>query len=155
MNLFNKLAGRFRAQNREAKAAEGIAPTVVKPKGPPPYIVQDRIKVPVGYVLPLGEAIKEQFWLVMEAGVRWHPEWEEPRITVNLWRMFPLGDALGWTGSKVLEFKRLLPADVVALTEFHGQTVTPESQKLLDRMGLEVPKVQQTLATFNSFRQAA
>jgi len=153
MNLFNKLASRFKAQNREAKAAEGIVPTVVvKPKGPPPYIVVAKTKVPAGFHLPLGETVKDQFWLTLEAGVRWHPEWEAPRITVNGWHVFQMGDAIGWSGTKVLMFQRLLDPDVVALTQFHGQTVTPESQKLLDRMGLVIPKVQQPLSTFNSFR---
>jgi hypothetical protein len=146
MNLFKKLGERFKLQNREAKATEA-------PKGPPPFIWTGIVPVPVGYVMPLGQPITVPFQLVIEAGVRWHPEWEEPRITVNLWRILPLGDAIGWAGDKALEaFKTLLSADVVALAAFHGQTVTPASQRLLDKLGLTAPKVQQPLSTFNTFR---
>lgn len=159
MNLFNKLAGHFKAQNREAKAKEGIVPTVVvaKPEGPKPYIVQHKVKVPVGYVLPLGEVVKEQFWLTIEAGVRWHPEWEQPRVTVNAWRVFRMGDALGWSGDSVLSFKSLLPAEVIGLVEFHGQKISDlgdYGREAVEKAGLEVPKVQQPLSTFNTFRNA-
>ena len=145
MNLFKKLGERFKAQNREAKASE-------KPKGPPPFVTSFSAMVPQGYVMPKGEAINDPFTIVGEAGVRWHPEWEEPRITVNVWRVLTLGDAIGWSGEAALAFASLMPADVVALAPYHGQAVTPASQKLLTKLGLEVPKVQQPLSSFNTFR---
>jgi hypothetical protein len=157
MNLFKNLRERFKAQNREAKAVEQgnavEAKPEAKPKGPPPFVKHGITDVPLGYVLPLGEVIGQPFCLTFEAGVRWHPDWAEPRITVNLWRIMPLGDALGWSGLKVLTFKSLLDADVAALAQFHGQTVTPESRALLDKMGLTIPVAQQPYSAFNTFRQ--
>jgi hypothetical protein len=156
-NLFVNLAKRFKAQNLEAKAKESIMPTTVKPAKPaepaaPPYIVHTVVPVKTGFAMPLGEVIRDPFALTVEAGVRWHPEWKEPRITVNVWRILPMGDALGWSGEKVLMFASLLDPNVVALIKFHGQPVTEESSKLLAKMGVAAPKVQQTLSTFYSFR---
>lgn len=149
MNLFQSLRDRFKAQNQERKAEE--RKTVAKAEMPKPYVKSFVLAVPSGHVVPEG-TIEQPFNLIGEAGVRWHPEWEEPRITVNLWRMLPQGDALGWAGAKALDFKTLLDPDVVALVPYHGQAVTPTSQALLDRMGLATPKVQQLLSTFNTFR---
>jgi len=162
MNLFKKLGLRFTAQNQERKVGEGNGrKTTIKPavadgfdKMPPPYIKAFTVAVPLGHALPLGEKIVQPFTLVGEAGVRWHPEWKEPRITVNLWRILPAGDALGWSGDSALaSFKALLDADVVELAEYHGQTVSEASGALLAKMGLFVPKVQQTYSSFNSFRK--
>jgi hypothetical protein len=147
-NLFKNLAERFKGHTQEPKATE-----VAVPKGPPPYIKQFTAKVPNGHKLPLGDAVHVPFHIIVEAGVRWHPEWEQPRITVNVWRVLSLGDALGWSGKEALaSFRTLLDADTVALAEYHGQTVTEASGKLLAKMGLTAPKVQQTYSSFNTFR---
>jgi hypothetical protein len=147
-NLFKSLAERFKPQSQERKTVETEAP-----KGPPPYLKSFVAKVPSGHVLPLGDMVQDPFHIVVEAGVRWHPEWEGPRITVNAWRILPKGDALGWSGDTALaSFKTLLDADTAALAEYHGQTVTEASGKLLTKMGLTAPKVQQTYSSFNTFR---
>lgn len=163
MNLFKNLGLRFKAQNQERKAAEGNGrKTEVRPakdgdgfdKMPPPYLKSLVVAVPLGHVLPLGEKVTQPFNLIVEAGVRWHPEWEEARTTVNLYRILPQGDALGWSGDAALaSFKTLLDADVVALAEYHGQPLTSRSRELLAKMGLTAPKAKQTYSSFNTFRQ--
>ena len=155
MTLFSKLAERFRTQNREAKAAETVAK-----KGPQPFIKRWVVQVPKGYALPLETPVENPFNLTVEAGVRWHPEWTEPRITVNLFRVFPFGDALSWSGQSALNFKALLDPSVAVLADYHGQTMGEGSE--VDReikalaiktLGLTIPKVQQPLSAFNTFRE--
>ena len=148
MNLFKNMAERFRAP----KADEPEEPTIVVAK-PKPYITKSRVKVPVGFVMPLGSKVVTPFALTVEAGARWHDTWNEPRITVNIWRILPMGDAIGCSGMDGASmYQSLLDPNVVKLAEYHGQPVTPDSQALLDKMGLAAPDKPQELATFNSWR---
>jgi hypothetical protein len=150
-NLFKNLAERFKAHSPERKATEAAVP-----KGPPPYIKSFVAKVPEGHKLALGDVVGDPFHIIVEAGVRWHPEWEEPRVTVNVWRILPKGDALGWSGKEALaSFRTLLPADVVALAEFHGVKLShlgDYGREAMDNAGVTPPKVQQTYSSFNTFR---
>lgn len=148
MNLFKFL-------KRDKPKAE--APTPV-PEGPKPATRRWDLTVPAGHVMPLGEPITQPFKITVEAGVRWHPEWEEPRITVNVWRFFPMGDAVGWAGPKALAFQTLFPeAEVINLAHYHGKTLAEGGhvvEESLRRLGVEAPKVQQLLSDFIPFRQA-
>lgn len=129
--------------------AELLLTEVAEPQKEPekPYVQRFKITVPAGHVMPLGESIKQPFELTVVAGVRWHPEWPEPQVTVNAYRFLSHGDALCWAGSKVLAFKSLLPEDILALVPYHGQPAT-EGMPQLDRLGLTPPAERQPLATF-------
>jgi hypothetical protein len=116
--------------------------------GPKPHIKTWEVRVPAGHVMPLGEVIGEGFKVIVEAGVRWHPEWAEPRITVNVWRFFSHGDCVGWSGKEALSFKSLLPAEVAALVPFHGQCQSVENIPALNSLGVEAPPKPQTYAEF-------
>lgn len=159
MNLF-----KFLKRDKPAVATEGPPAEVAKPKAPaaPVHVKTWEIKVPVGYVFADSEvAITQPFTITVEAGVRWHPEWKEPRVTVNVWRFFPMGDAVGWAGpSAVRAFESLLPAEVVALATYHGETVMIEGtearnrrvSEVMERLGVVPPKVRQLLSTFIAHR---
>lgn len=126
-----------------------------KPKAKP-FVQRFKVTVPAGHVMPLGEVIKQPFSITIEAGVRWHPEWEGPQVTVNAYRFFHHGDALCWAGPKVLAFKPLLPEAVVALATYHGEALVIEGtgernervRILLERMGVEPPAEKQKLSDF-------
>jgi hypothetical protein len=110
------------------------------------------VRVPSGYVMPDGSAITQGFTLIVEAGVRWHPEWSEPRVTVNGWRVMALGDALGVAGDDLeVVFGTLLPTEVRALSLYHGKTLTEAGEiagAALSRLAVASPSAKQALATF-------
>lgn len=106
-----------------------------------PNIKRLTVKVPAGFVLPLGEAVKDPFDLMVEVGIRWHPESASPKLAVMAYRVFAHGDALCWSGSKVLTFKALLPPEVATLALHHGQPVEGDERILAetDALGLKAP----------------
>lgn len=118
------------------------------PKKARPTILRLPVHVPEGFVLPKGAKVTQPFDLTVEAGVRWHPEWAEPRITVNAWRFMPLGDSIGWAGWSVMGFSELLPTEVKALLPFHGEPVTTIKAALVEQCGLDVPTKPEPRASF-------
>lgn len=111
-----------------------------------------RVKVPAGHAFPQGEVCTVPFEIVLEAGVRWHPEWPTPQVTVNAWRELPLGDALGFAGTSVTDvFGSLISPEVTALAAFHGQTfaaLAETGKASLKALGLDAPKKKEPLAAF-------
>lgn len=155
MNLF-----KFLKRDKPVVATEAAPVEVAKPETPaaPVHTRRWQIKVPVGYVFPESEIpITQPFDITVEAGIRWHPEWQRPRVTVNVWRFFPAGDAVGWAGgAAVRSFGPLLPAEVKELAEFHGQFLSDlgdYGREALEKLKVEAPKVQQLLSTFIDPRQ--
>jgi hypothetical protein len=118
--------------------------------------------VPAGFVLPEGKTVKDAFPITIEAGIRWHPEWEEPRVTVNVIRYLPMGDSLMWSGDKALTYQSLLDADVVALATYHGEAVEVDGTEarnnrvatLLSRLNVEAPVWPQPLSAFYTRKYA-
>lgn len=110
------------------------------------------IRVPAGHELPLGEKVRDPFRLIVEAGVRWDEEWPEPRVTVNGWRVFPLGDALCWAGDELAEdFGTLLPTEIVKLAAYHGQAISllgDYGREAMDEVGVIPPSTIQPLSSF-------
>ena len=140
----------FRAKKPEAEG--GSAPPVAKPK---PYIRVWETRVPVGFQLPEGETVKEGFPITIEAGVRWHPEWDQPQVTVNVFRHYPLGDCLVWAGKEALAFAPLLSPETAWLAEWHGKALDSgdgEEQAMLrimlNTLGVAAPTAKQPLSAF-------
>lgn len=110
------------------------------------------LTVPAGHVMPGGEPIRDPFDLTVEAGIRWHPEWEGPRVTVNAYRFMHQGDAMGWSGAKLAEcFGSLMPTDLTAICYEHGALVDRlplPSLASLASLGVVSPPHQQPLSTF-------
>ena len=136
-----------------------VAPAPIPPpaeKGP--KHVRFDIDVPVGFALPEGEKVKNAFRIAVIAGVRWHPEWPRPRITVNAYRFYPMGDCLCWAGTALADcFGPLLPADVRLLAErHHGEpyVATGGSEKdavartMLKSLGIVAPAEKEKLTDF-------
>ena len=111
-----------------------------------PTLLRLPVHVPVGFELPEGMVVTQAFDLTVEAGVRWHPEWGEPRVTINAFRFFPHGDCLCWSGNNVVGFP--LPEEALALMPFHGQALNDDSRKAVERAGLDIPEQPETLASF-------
>ena len=110
------------------------------------------IRVPAGYELPFGTKVERAFTLIVEAGVRWHPDWDEPRVTVNGWRFFPLGDALCLAGEELVnEFGDLLPEEIKTLAAFHGKQMShlgDYGREAVETVRLVPPTEKQALASF-------
>ena len=111
-----------------------------------PTLLRLPIRVPPGYELPEGETVIDGFDITVEAGVRWHPEWTEPRITVNAFRFFSHGDCLCWSGEFVNGLP--VPKEIEALAPFHGQPLAEESRAMIDAMGLDIPSKQEGYGAF-------
>lgn len=119
------------------------------PKKARPTMLRLPVHVPEGFVLPKGNVVTQPFDLTVEAGVRWHPEWAEPRITVNAWRFFPHGDSIGWSGDSVAEyFRALLPYAVRVLSHHHGQHLDEAGLKAVAALSLDVPTKPEPRASF-------
>lgn len=107
------------------------------------------VRVPAGFALPLGETVKNPFNLIVETGVRWHPDWDEPRVTVNGWRAMPYGGVVGFAGDVLSDcFGTLLDKRVAKLIMLHGAPYAPAYDKALGSLGLEAPKAKQAYADF-------
>lgn len=107
------------------------------------------VRVPPGHVLPEGETVVDGFTVRVEAGVRWHPDWSEPKITVNAFRFFSHGDCLVWAGESVLGLP--VPEYVETLAPYHGQTFTtvPEDVvRLLASLKIRAPEKREPLSAF-------
>lgn len=119
---------------------------------PKQTLIRLPIRVPVGHVLPEGTAVTKAFDITVEAGLRWHPDWTEPRITVNAWRFLYQGDVLGAAGDDVEAlYGPLLPPEVRALSLFHGRPAAgagSTAELAIKRLGLAVPSERQTRADF-------
>jgi hypothetical protein len=115
-------------------------------------IIRLPVTVPVGHKLPLGGEVGQAFNLTVEAAIRWHPDWDEPRVTVNGWRFFYHGDAAGWAGDKlVAAFGSLLPPEVLALASFHGvdmHHLGDYGREAVNRLCLAAPKAKQAQSEF-------
>ena len=124
------------------------------PRKPRPTVKRIQVHVPEGFVLPEGNKVTQPFNLTVEAGVRWHPDWDEPRFTVNAFRFLPMGDALCWSGDSLLAaFGGLLPTEFVTIGATHGMATSIDDgsmSKLLDGMGLDVPTERQPWASFRA-----
>lgn len=129
-----------------------MTPLLLTDQRPKQTLRRYDIKVPRGYVMPEGTAVTQSFNLIVEAGVRWHPEWSEPRVTVNGWRVMALGDALGVAGDDLeVVFGTLLPTEVRALSLYHGKPIAEAGEiasAALGRLALTAPTAKQSLATF-------
>lgn len=146
------------------EVAEGETPpaelllTEVAPKpAKTTNLMRFKITVPVGHVLPEGETVKTAFPMTIEVGVRWHPEWAGPQITVTGFRFFPQGDCLCWSGQSLTDaFGLLLPADVAMLVPYHGQPYPAEGKDedalmarvAIKSMGITPPTAKEKLADF-------
>lgn len=110
------------------------------------------MRVPVGHELPAGEKTQFAFDILLEAGVRWHPEWAGPMVTVNAWQALPKGDALGYSGATVVDlFGSLLSPEVAALAAFHGQSILAldaTGAASLKALGLQAPTKKEPYAAF-------
>lgn len=121
------------------------------PRKPRPTIKRVEVRVPVGFKLRLGGEVTQAFNLSVEAGFRWHPDWDEPRATVNAYQFLPMGDALCWSGTDVQDFADLLPKEFEALAIYHGLSNSKDSAAALaalERLGLDIPAERQPIATF-------
>lgn len=118
------------------------------PKRRRPNVTRNTVRVPVGHPLPLGSEVKVPFNLNVEVGIRWHPDWPEPRICVIARRFFPHGDCIGWTGDSANVWP--VSDEVQALAMYHGKTLaeSDEALPLLDKIGLDEPLEQEALAAF-------
>ena len=136
-------------QSLMPEATESLPPVALAPviaKAPPPNRLSVSVLVPAGHALPLGETVKDHFSLTVEAGVRWHPDWEAPRIAVTAARFLPMGDALCWSGPAALAWP--LPEPIKALALLHGQPLTDEGLALVADMGLSVPGQREKIGAF-------
>ena len=110
------------------------------------------ITVPEGFILPEGEAVKQPFTLTVESGLRWHPDWPTPQVTVNACLALPLGDALVFSGTSLTALcGALLPQEVIDLATYHGWpigVVGPKGKAALDALRLSEPKAKEPLAAF-------
>lgn len=117
------------------------------------------LTVPAGHVMPEGTPITDPFDLTVEAGIRWHPEWEGPRVTVNAYRFMPHGDAMCWSGAKLAEcFGSLMPTDLTELCASHGVMVaslTESGARSVAALGLTPPPTFQPISTFIAHRASA
>lgn len=120
-------------------------------------IVRLPIRVPRGHELPEGHVVQDPFNVIVEAGVRWHPEWDEPRVTVNAWRFFAHGDALVAAGVDVTAlYGALLPQEVKNLAVVHGRMFVAVGGDEIDKavrdevakMKLAPPRERQAISTF-------
>lgn len=99
--------------------------------------VAGSVRVPAGHVMLNGQAIREPFIVVVSAGARWRPEWDQPRITVVAHRILSNGDAIGYHGQTVRNFP--VPTELDALIDRHDQPVTLADTEELAKLGLTVP----------------
>lgn len=76
------------------------------------------VAVPAGHVLPDGKVVAKPFSVTVQAGARWHPDWDAPRYSVMAYRFLPGGDAIGFTGESAKAFP--LPAWVAGMAHMHG-----------------------------------
>lgn len=138
------------------KAPEEPKQEAAKPKAEK-RVERFEIRVPAGHVLPKGNKVTASFPLVVEVGVRWHPDWDGPRITANGYQFFPHGDCLVWSGDKLAEnFGSLLPADVNMLVPYHGQPYPADGKSEADltarvaikSMGVTPPTEAEKIADF-------
>jgi hypothetical protein len=104
------------------------------------------VKVPLGHTLPMGNRIVHPFDVTVEAGARWHPDWTEPRITVNAFRFMAHGDAIGFAGDRVNAFP--LPEDVATLVPHHGMPIDEEARTKLAALGLAIPEKAEKIGAF-------
>lgn len=121
------------------------------PRKARPTVKRIEVQVPVGFKLRMGGEVTQAFNLSVIAGVRWHPDWDEPRVTVNAYRFLPMGDALCWAGSDVADFSDLLPEELGDLFWLHGKPIKlmgDYGREALEKLGLDFPAERQPLATF-------
>lgn len=117
-----------------------------------PNVVREHIMVPVGHVVGDKE-VTQAYPVLIIAGVRWHAEWPEPRISVQAFRFFPMGDALVMNGRDVRDaYNVLLPEAATALAHLHGNTLS-ELEMLggddpLKALGLTAPDKPEPLSAF-------
>lgn len=104
------------------------------------------LRVPVGHVLPLGDTVTEAFTVTVEAGARWHPDWDGPRIAVTATMFMAGGDAFVWSGDRAMAFP--LPEPIMGLAALHGQPLTDENNAIIEGMGLAAPKAPEGLGAF-------
>ncbi len=132
--------------------AEAAAADEAMAKAPPPKsnVMRFLLDVPEGHVLPLGEAVKEAFVVTVVAGARWHPEWDAPRIGVNVFRILTQGDALCWSGESAKALP--LPLTVKMMANHHGDLIDGELAMQLGRLGLTVPDKPEPLSAFRAVR---
>lgn len=121
------------------------------------HFTRFKITVPAGHLLPEGTPVKDRFPITVEVGVRWHPEWDGPRVCVNAYRFFPHGDCLCWAGQTVIDaYGVLLPPDVGLLATYHGQPYPAEGgdedslivRVAIKSMGITPPTEKEKLAAF-------
>ena len=110
------------------------------------------VNVPIGHMLPEGNEVQIPFTVAVEAGMRWHPDWPAPMVTVNAWLPLPQGDVLGWSGTSASDLlTTLLPPEVIALASYHGRevaTLDDKGKAALKALGLAEPKAKEPLAAF-------
>lgn len=122
-----------------------------KPEPPKPNVMRFLLEVPVGHPLPLGEVVTEEFTITVVAGARWHPEWDAPRIGVNVFRILShYGDALCWSGESALALP--LPEPVEYLANRHGDLIDTALAEQLALIGLTVPTKPEPYTAFHATR---
>jgi hypothetical protein len=143
---------------KRAKPEAAPPPAVAKPK---PHIRVWETRVPAGFRLPEGEEVKDGFPITIEAGIRWHPEWDEPRVTVNVFRYYPLGDCLVWAGEEALAFAPFLSPETAWLATWHGKALDSGDSEdqamlrvMLNALGVAPPAAKQPLPAFYSRNHA-
>lgn len=119
--------------------AEGDSPAA-------PSFLRTLVHVPVGHILPGGEAVKTAFDVTVEYGARWHPDWPEPRVSVMAFRFLHHGDAIGFSGDRATAF----PLDEFTrlLAPMHGRPIGTGERIYLEGQGLSIPTEREPIAAF-------
>jgi hypothetical protein len=139
--------------NLTERAPPMLLLTDQRPKPKLPNTLRFPASVPIGFALPEGGVVTQSFNLTIEVGVRWHPEWPEPRFTANAYRFFHHGDALCWAGDALLEsFQSLLPREAEIIALWHGKTFAEvgkdRSEEIMAFAGVSAPTKREGYAAF-------
>lgn len=121
------------------------------PEKPKRELVVQMLHVPAGHVTEDGEVIKNPFKVQLEAGIRWHPDWPEPRAHLRAILWLWHGDAVIWDGEDAIaDFGSLMDAPVRRIGELHGHGINRELRKLVAELGLIIPDRRSLLSHFIS-----